>query len=297
MKIAIVLTLITTPLFAGTSTSANYSTTSEVLDAGGRAASSANYATQSSIGAIGSIGSFGSYTNRGGFPGQLFEATGFQIAFTNPSVNEGTTVSLNAFRTNSDSTRSAVLASLVAWNVVTGPLTSVNASGLAFSAVVYEDTVASVQGTYAGITDVDTVTVLNTSGDNYGMYAADLLPDDWQITHFGLGNPNAIPTADPDSDGQNNRLEYLATTSPTSNASRLKLRLEAVPGNPDARKILFEPYDSKRVYRLFASEDLANPLAWEVISPESEGLAGSEYFMVDHKATSPAKFYRLEIAE
>lgn len=297
MKTAIVFALFTSPLFAGASASANYSTTTEVLDGGGRAASSTNYAVQSSIGAIGRIGNFGSYSNRGGFPGQLFEATGFQISFTSPFVNEGTSVSLNAFRTNSDFTLTAVLPSLVSWNVVTGPMTGVNATGLALSGVVYEDTVASVQGTYAGITDVETVTVLNSDGDNYGLYAADSLPDDWQITQFGLENPNAAPAADPDADGQNNRLEYLATTNPASNTSRLKLRLEAVPGNPAARKILFEPYESKRVYRLFASENLANPLGWESLSPETEGLAGSEYFMVDGKATSLAKFYRIEISE
>ena len=44
-------------------------------------------------------------------------------------------------------------------------------------------------------------------------------------------------------------------------------------------------------------DNLANPLAWQFLSPAAEGQDGAAYFFIDDKATELAKFYRIEISE
>ncbi len=284
--------------FAGSSTSANYSTTTEVLDAGGRTVTSANYATDVSIGAIGGIGSTASYVNRGGFASQLYElGNSISLAAAAPSFVEGGSVALSARRVLSDATLLSIPSTSVAWSVQSGPLASISVVGLALAGVVYEDTPAVAQGIYLGMSATVSLSVLDQNPDNYGTYAGDGLPDFWQFTHFGLSNANAAPTVDADGDGQNNRLEYLATTTPTNPASRLTLRIESVPAHADWRRIVVEPYGTKRTYTLHASSNLANPLAWQQLSPADEGIDGASYYFIDDKAVELAKFYRIEISE
>ena len=67
------------------------------------------------------------------------------------------------------------------------------------------------------------MTVLNVSNDDFGGYASDGLPDDWQVQYFGENNPNAAPSADPDGDGQNNAYEYVVGTVPSNAASHFSL--------------------------------------------------------------------------
>ena len=160
-------TLFATSAFAGSSASANYATTTEVLDAGGRTVTSANYATDVSIGAIGSIGSTASYVNRGGFAGQLYElANSISLAASAPSLVEGDSVALSARRVLSDGTLLAIFPTSVAWSVQSGPLASISVGGLALAGVVYEDTPAVVQGTYLGMSATVSLTVLDQNPDN-----------------------------------------------------------------------------------------------------------------------------------
>ena len=97
--------LLSARAFAGSSASANYTTTTEALDAGGRAATSASYANDSSIGAIGGIVTLSSYTSRAGFPGQLYD-TGNSLEVTAPFsyISESVGTQLTVRRICTDTT-------------------------------------------------------------------------------------------------------------------------------------------------------------------------------------------------
>ena len=56
--------------------------------------------------------------------------------------------------------------------------------------------------------------MLDTIADNFGSYASDGIGDDWQNQFFGLDNPDAGPSKDPDGDGDNNLYEYHARLLP-----------------------------------------------------------------------------------
>ena len=65
------------------------------------------------------------------------------------------------------STFLAVPTASVAWRVASGPLTSINAIGLATTGIVYQYTAAVAQGVFAGNTGALSLTVLNTDIDNF----------------------------------------------------------------------------------------------------------------------------------
>ena len=73
-----------------------------------------------------------------GFIGQQYEVAGLQLTSVAPSLNEGTSLQLAAQQTLDDATLLAVPATSITWSVQSGPLASVNTSGLATAAVVFK---------------------------------------------------------------------------------------------------------------------------------------------------------------
>jgi len=67
-------------------------------------------------------------------------------------------------------------------------------SGLAQASTVYQDTSASVTGTYGGINATSSLIVLNVLPDNYSVWAGDTFDDAWEIGQgmSGAVNPNAL---------------------------------------------------------------------------------------------------------
>lgn len=100
------------------------------------------------------------------------------------------------------------------WSVVSGPLASISASGLATAANVYQNRASTVQGSYPGVNGTLGLSVVNVGTDDLGLYASDSLPDGWQVQYFGLSGPSSGPTLEPDFDGLQNRLEYALNLSP-----------------------------------------------------------------------------------
>src|SRR5439155_14427398 len=180
--------------------------------------------------------------------GQLCDVTNLALAASPPSVNEGATTQLSARAAMDDGTVLNPTASSVAWGIVGGPINSINPAGLATAGVVYQNTAATVRGAYSGKTGALDLMVLDVNPDNFGSYAGDGLPDFWQVSYFGVGNPNAAPGLDPDGDGQANAFEYVAGTVPTDPASRFQLRLENVGGLPARKNIIFSPRFPTRTY-------------------------------------------------
>ena len=69
---------------------------------------------------------------------------------------------------------------------------------------------ATASASLSGVTGSLDLTVINLLADNFGSYAGDGIDDDWQVSFFGLDNPNAAPNVDFDGDEQDNLFEFLA---------------------------------------------------------------------------------------
>ena len=221
---------------AGPRSSASYNILTDGIDDGGKRTTSAAYTNDASAGGIAGLSTVAApaETVKSGYIGQLYDVTGLTLTAAPLTINEGGTLQLAAWQLLDDATFLAVPASSVAWSVASGPLTSINASGLATAGIVYQNTAATAQGIYAGNTSVPlALTVLDSIPDNFGTYAGDSVGDDWQVQYFGLPpNPIAGPLFDPDGDGQNNLFEFRTGYVPTNAGSRFVTRgLDVSGGN------------------------------------------------------------------
>ena len=258
-SIPLLLLALSAALHAGPRSSASYSIPTDIADSGGRHTASASYSNDASIGGVAgsSIVAAPAELARHGYIGQLYEVTALQLAATPATVNEGASRQLGGAQLLDDSTTLAVPAAAIAWSVLSGPLTNISNGGLAIAGNVYQNTAASVQGSYAGNIGALGLNVLNTNPDNFGTYAADGIDDAWQVQYFGLNNPLAGPLQDPDADGQNNLFEYIAGVVPNDPESRFLLIIEPIPGQPGQKNIIFSPRLTGRTYTVLSKIDLA----------------------------------------
>jgi hypothetical protein len=109
----------------------------------------------------------------------------------------------------------ALPAANLTWSVVEGPLVAINRAGLATAASVYQDTPATAMAVYQGVGGRLPITVRNLTGDDFGSYAADGLPDTWQVLYFGESGIQTAAGADADSDGLTNLQEYAFGMNPS----------------------------------------------------------------------------------
>jgi glucose/arabinose dehydrogenase len=119
---------------------------------------------------------------------------------------------------------------------------------------------------------------------------------DWQLAVFGSTNdPNASVTADPDSDGANNYLEYLTGTEPLQATNYWAIGIQATNG---AAQISFQ-HIANRGFELQATTTLSDSNAWSALD-----LPGNEpFFSITNRnavITDPAwndtnKFYRVRV--
>ena len=286
-------------------TSADYSISVESIDQGGKTLASADYslnACANDSGAAASEATSG-YLAKGGFIGQLFDVVGVVPTAASSTLNEGpapaqpgSTLQLGASQVLDDSTLLPFAPSLAAWNVVGGPLAGIDANGLASAAVVYQDTPAVVRATYQGFNGTLNLTVLNVNNDDFGTYAGDGLPDSWQVQYFGLDNPAAAPTRNPDGTGQNNLFKYVAGLNPTDAASVFRVSLQAAAGQPGQTQIVFSPVVTGRTYTVFYKRNLGDN-AWSPLSGAPQSDAGSQRTVTDSDAAGKSKFYRVQISK
>ena len=283
-------------VFAGSRSSANYSVPADTVDAGGRKTSSASYSNDGSLGGIGGISSAAAPVTlaKHSYIGQLYDLQGLVLSATPISVNEGATRQLNAVAQFDDATTLNLSSSAPQWSVVSGPIQSINAAGLATAGVVYENTPATVRADYSGLFGTLDLKVLDVDPDNFGSYAGDGLPDIWQVQNFGLNNPRAGPTNDPDGDNQNNRFEYIAGTNPNDAASRFRLSIELVPGQPTRKNLVFSPRLADRTYTAQFKLDLGAG-AFADLAGTSTSDVGPVRTVTDLNATQLYKFYRVQI--
>lgn len=286
-------TLLSSPAPAQTRTSANYALATETQDAGGQKIASANYSADSGIGGI-STATSPPDTEKSGFIGQLYDPVSLSVSASPTNVNEGTTRQLAAAQTMDDGSSLALPSSGVTWSVVSGPIGSVSAGGLATAGWVYQDTPATVGASAAGFSATLDLLVANVTPDDFGLYAGDSIDDDWQVTYFGEENPEAAPGRDPDRDGRDNFSESLALTVPTDASSHFRLRATPTPGQPGRVDLVFSPVRDGRTYTVLHSLDLS-PSGWSELAGGSQSDDGEERTVTDPGAPGPQKFYNVRI--
>ncbi len=286
------------PASADSRASANYTVAMETIDSGGLSAASTNYRIDASLSPVIGISESAAPAEiaKHGYAGQLFDVTGLAIASALPDVAETDFLQLIPRYQLDDATFLAANPNLVAWEILTGPLTGISADGIATADVVYQDTPATVRGTLGDLAGTLDLTVLNTIPDNYGTYAGDAIGDDWQILYFGFDNPLSAPGLDPDGDGETNLFEYIAGVSPTDPLSLFRLRIESVLGKPTQKNLIFSPRLQSRTYTVLSAETLSTA-AFGPLLPASFTDHGEERTVTDQHATNPQKFYRIQISK
>lgn len=287
-------------LHAGTRRSVSFIILTDTADEGGRHTSSATYTNDGSIGGIAgvSIVTAPAEKVKSGFVGQLYEVAGLVLNAAPTTLNEGGTLQLGAAQLLDDATTLALDASSITWSVAAGPLTSIDASGLATAGIVYQDTAATAQGNYLSYSSTLSLTVLNVNADDFGTYAGDGIDDAWQTLYFGAPpNPNAGPNVDFDGTGQTNLFKFIAGLNPLDPNSRFVLKIAAVPGQPGRKNLIFTPRLSDRTYSVTTKSSLLTAGAWNPILSFLQSDNGTERTVTDLNAIGPAKFYRVEITK
>jgi hypothetical protein len=295
---AFLLTLFASTAHSGPRTSASYSILTDTADGGGNRAISASYTHDGSAGDFVGISTVAApaETAKAGYLGQLTEVTALQLAATPTTVNETATRQVTGVQLLDDLTTNAVSAASISWSVQSGPLNSLNSSGIATAGTVYQNTAAAVQGSYAGATGILALTVIDNIPDNFGSYSADGVGDDWQFQYFGLNNSNAAPLLDPDGDGQNNLFEFTAGLVPTNSLSRFFVSIAPVPGQAMKKQIVFNPVVAGRSYTVKASPDLSLA-SWNPLAGSTSSDNGNQRTVTDNSATGGKKFYKVEIVK
>jgi hypothetical protein len=183
--------------------------------------------------------------------------------------------------------------------VVSGPIASVSGGGLATAATVYQNTAATVGGTFQGRTGALGLTVINLNSDDFGPYVADGLPDDWQVQYFGPTNASGKggPNADYSGTGQNNLFKYIAGLNPTDPNSRFTMKIAAVPGQSGQKNITFSPRFTDRTYTVKARTDLLAPGGWSAITASAPSDNGTVRTVTDLGASGSKKVYQVEITK
>ncbi len=265
----------------------------EVVDGGGRRSTSASYTNDGSVGGVaGTSTAAPAQTAKAGFVGQLYDVTGLALNAPALNLNEGATLQLSAWQLLDDASYLGVASNAVSWSVATGPVTGISTGGLATAGNVYQNTAATVEGSFLGFTGSLGLTVLNVNTDDLGIYAGDGIGDDWQVQYFGLNNPLAAPTADVSNTGQTNLFKFIAGLNPTDPAARFVVGSQAVPGVPAARKVVFSPWFGDRTYVIEGSTNL---LSWTTVTG-SVVDNGTTRTVTDATA-GLRKFYRVKITK
>lgn len=287
------LLLLSSAAHASLRSSASYSISTDSMDSSWGISTSAAYAANGGTGSIGVLSAAPAYGSKPGFAGQLYDVTALQIDATPATIDEAGTRQLSASLLLDDATTLPLSAGSVTWSVVSGPLATVDSTGLATAAAVFQNTLATAQGTYDGMTGTLGLTVLDTVPDNFGSYAADGLGDDWQVRYFGQNNPAAAPTMDPDGDNQNNLFEFTAGLVPTDRTSVFTVALAIPAGQPTQRSVVFSPRLDGRTYTVKTSTTLSD---WADLTAPSVSDNGTERTVTDVNATGSRQFYRVEIS-
>lgn len=300
MKALIIIGL-TTIAHATPRTSTHYAIAADTLDSGGQTASSETYAITGSIATVTGVSENSEPVPtiaRHGYIGQLYDLLGYGLLASDYYPPEEGSTQVIPVRTADDGTNLVISTTGFTFAALEGPIPAISLAGLVETATVYEETQAIVGATspqFEGQLQL-TLFVQDTLPDNYSTYAADGLPDAWQRGFFGLDNPLAAPSLDPDGDGQSNRFEYTAGLIPTDPLSRFLFRIEPVPGETTHKQLVFSPTFPDRNY-VVKSNTVLDGGTWEPLGSEADDNQQPERHVTDLDAGDPKKFYHVEITK
>ena len=263
-------------------------------DGGGQRVASASYTMDGSVGGIGGIATVAAPAgmNAAGYVGQFTEVGGVALSALPAQVGETGTAQLGGAASLDDGSVTLLGGTDVTWGAVAWPSHAIGPDGVATTETVYADTPAALAGSYLGVAGSGSLLVVDTMPDNFGTYAGDGLPDNWQFQYFGLGNPHAAPGYDASGTGQNNLFKYTADLDPTNPASFFAI--VAVTNRPPNRSVAVSATSARRFYRLMYATNLAagtwNPLPDPSCTP---GVAGGMTLCDTNGAA--VRFYRVQV--
>ena len=275
--------------------SPDYSVEADCLFSGGRAVGG-DYRADGSVGEIGGHAAGGVDVARKGYVGQLYDVTGLQLAASPSSVDEGATRQVTVARQLDDGSVLVGMPVGTAWGTHGWPLHDVNASGLVTASLVYADMTGLVWAVQQSATGTMDLLVLNVGDDDFGIYAGDELPDDWQVRFFGVGNTNAFPTSDRDGDGRDNAYEHGTGTDPTNGASFFALWIEIPPSTAtNSMDVVFAPCFSDRTYTVGYRTNLGGS-GWSNLVGYVLSEDGAERTARDTNAVREVKYYCVHVS-
>ena len=268
--------------------------TTAVLDGGGGIVSGDSIEAEVSVGVPGGFsGDVATIAARHGFPGQIYDPAGeLTVTPGDARVEEfGSSAFAAQLRCDDDSLLPILVDS---WSIES-PFATVTAEGIVQVGALPGDQPALLTATAGAFSGSATLLLRDLSPDNFGLWAADGIPDAWQALYFTGQEESGVASADPDADGQDNLAEYLAGTDPRDAASLLYLRFGPDPGAPGAKQFVFGPYLPDRTYTLEWSASLAAP--WTALPdvPVAGSQPGEGEFTVVPGA-GERRFFRLRIA-
>ncbi|MEM0966180.1 MAG: hypothetical protein AAGJ81_08550 [Verrucomicrobiota bacterium] len=245
------------------------------------------------VGTVSSV-TTGGVQHKPNYIGQLYDITDLALSASPATIDEGETRQLAAEALLDDATTLNVATNDVQWSVFSGPLTGVNATGLASADRVFTDTLAMAQAIYFGLTEQLELTVLNVDTDNFNEYAGDGLADDWQVNFFGLPpNADAAPGANVDNDPYDNETEFLTGYDPTDPNDFFTFAI--VDRTGDTNTIELSKIIPGTRYGIEQSIDIGISDPWTSFSSFTTQTEVLDYQVLDKNATETAKFYRVRI--
>lgn len=226
------------------------------------------------------------------YVGQLYSLAAMEVGASSTTVNENASRDLTVMGRYDDESLGELVGQ-PSWTVLSGPIASISTTGMATADSVYQDAAASVQASYDAQFASLGLLVKDSNRDNYGLYSGDDVWDLWQVSNFGLDNPDALADMDPDGDQQNNRLEFMAGTSPDNPNSYFTLRIEK-PAWTNRNVLSLNPTYGDRTYVVDSTVSL-QPANWQPVTDTYVTNQGTKLVVIDLAATNTHKFYRANI--
>lgn len=150
-------------LAAATRSGGPYELQTEHLGSGGGRTTGSVYTLDSSLGGIGGIAEAPETLSRNGYVGQLYEVATLEIVASPATVEERGILQVQSSAWLDDGTRLEGLTGVTAWTALSGPIHGITAGGLVTAGTVHEDTPATLQGTWLGISGTLNLSVMNVT--------------------------------------------------------------------------------------------------------------------------------------